>query len=295
MMAGEMRLRFLLAVVSLTVLVASAWPWGDLGHRAVVIVALRHCKPEIAAKIRSILQGQSLTYKDPVALATWPDHIRGTAEDRPQWHYADYGFSITEGIPPVMPEHPNAEERLNILLGSIPDATGGDAGRQMAWLFHLIGDIHQPLHASSLSSAQFPEGDRGGNSIQVRADSIDRDGGSHHSLQKLHHLWDATFDINTPNVTPESVADEADAKGPINVHIPSSAAAREAMLHTWLMESSKLAKEYAYPSDGPGSEWLKHREDLPPNYQMHTREIAVRRIRTAGYRLAALLDVLYKE
>ena len=31
------------------------------------------------------------------------------------------------------------------------------------WLFHLVGDIHQPLHCTALFSAEhFPKGDRGG-------------------------------------------------------------------------------------------------------------------------------------
>jgi len=32
----------------------------------------------------------------------------------------------------------------------------------LTWLFHLIGDIHQPLHSTALFSTKlFPEGDRG--------------------------------------------------------------------------------------------------------------------------------------
>ena len=32
----------------------------------------------------------------------------------------------------------------------------------MCWVFHLIGDAHQPLHVTQLYSTQFPKGDRGG-------------------------------------------------------------------------------------------------------------------------------------
>jgi S1/P1 Nuclease len=38
----------------------------------------------------------------------------------------------------------------------------------LAWLFHLVGDIHQPLHTAQLFTTEYPQGDRGGNEICVR-------------------------------------------------------------------------------------------------------------------------------
>jgi len=38
----------------------------------------------------------------------------------------------------------------------------------LAWLFHLVGDIHQPLHTAQLFTIDYPKGDRGGNEICVR-------------------------------------------------------------------------------------------------------------------------------
>jgi hypothetical protein len=32
----------------------------------------------------------------------------------------------------------------------------------LAWLFHLVGDIHQPLHAVQLFTVEYPEVTRGG-------------------------------------------------------------------------------------------------------------------------------------
>ena len=37
-----------------------------------------------------------------------------------------------------------------------------------AWLFHLVGDVHQPLHTAQLFTVDYPNGDRGGNEICVR-------------------------------------------------------------------------------------------------------------------------------
>jgi hypothetical protein len=38
----------------------------------------------------------------------------------------------------------------------------------LAWLFHLVGDIHQPLHTAQLFTVDYPNGDRGGNEICVQ-------------------------------------------------------------------------------------------------------------------------------
>ena len=40
----------------------------------------------------------------------------------------------------------------------------GDLERRaiaLAWLFHLVGDIHQPLHTAQLFTAEYSRGDRG--------------------------------------------------------------------------------------------------------------------------------------
>ena len=31
---------------------------------------------------------------------------------------------------------------------------------ELAWLFHLVGDIHQPLHTGQIFTLDYPDGDR---------------------------------------------------------------------------------------------------------------------------------------
>jgi hypothetical protein len=52
----------------------------------------------------------------------------------------------------------------------------GDAERRaiaLAWLFHLVGDVHQPLHTAQLFTVDYPQGDRGGNEICIRVAQAD--------------------------------------------------------------------------------------------------------------------------
>jgi hypothetical protein len=48
----------------------------------------------------------------------------------------------------------------------------------LSWLIHLAGDLHQPLHTVALFRSDLPDGDRGGNDIQMKG------GGN------LHTFWD---------------------------------------------------------------------------------------------------------
>ena len=37
----------------------------------------------------------------------------------------------------------------------------------LSWLLHLVGDVHQPLHASTRVSSTDPGGDAGGNLLKL--------------------------------------------------------------------------------------------------------------------------------
>ena len=52
----------------------------------------------------------------------------------------------------------------------------------MRLLMHYTGDIHQPLHATARVNADYPAGDRGGNSFPLP--SID-------GAKNLHSVWDS--------------------------------------------------------------------------------------------------------
>jgi S1/P1 Nuclease len=62
----------------------------------------------------------------------------------------------------------------------------------LAWLFHLVGDVHQPLHMVQLFSREYPHGDRGGNEVCLRL----APGGV---PLDLHRLWDGLI-TSTNNV-----------------------------------------------------------------------------------------------
>src|SRR5262245_6637927 len=63
----------------------------------------------------------------------------------------------------------------------------------LACVFHLVGDIHQPLHTAQLFTTDYPEGDRGENEICVRVAQAGQP-------MDLHRFWDGVI-TSSQNLT----------------------------------------------------------------------------------------------
>src|SRR5690348_14084820 len=75
---------------------------------------------------------------------------------------------------------PNAQERIalfrTVLASSSPDEL---KSYDLVWLLHIVGDIHQPLHASTRVRQPDPDGDAGGNLVKLDCAKCE-----------LHFFWD---------------------------------------------------------------------------------------------------------
>jgi hypothetical protein len=125
--------------------------------------------------------------------ATWPDIIKGDDQhvedgapgshgNRPSgtpddhrnvgysdasmhkyWHFIDKPFS-TDGTPTQPPEEPNAQTQIATFRATLsPQSGASDEVRSydLTWLLHLVGDVHQPLHATSRFIHVHTDGDQG--------------------------------------------------------------------------------------------------------------------------------------
>src|SRR5262249_20615114 len=83
-----------------------------------------------------------------------------------------------------------ALERLQFFKGLLSDASKSAPDRAIgaAWVLHIVGDVHQPLHCSARVTTQEPQGDAGGNTFKLDAANED-----------LHHYWDTMIDKPVPN------------------------------------------------------------------------------------------------
>jgi hypothetical protein len=154
----------------------------------------------------------------------------------------------------------------------------------LCWIFHLIGDVHQPLHTVALFTTQFPppEGDRGGTRFYIRA----REGA--HTIS-LHTFWD---DLILGSERFQSVRNTATA---LRLQ-PDHARAQlpeltETQFEQWArQESFRLAKDQTYRNGQlRGRSDQQNGEVFPADYIATVKPLAERRIVLAGYRLADVL------
>jgi hypothetical protein len=70
---------------------------------------------------------------------------------------------------------------LDILTSDADDRNKAIA---LCWIFHLVGDVHQPLHTTTLFTEKFPNGDRGGTRFYIKVKLENR------TTISLHKFWD---------------------------------------------------------------------------------------------------------
>jgi hypothetical protein len=301
----------LVGILLVLVAVSSALAWNKAGHMvagAIAYADLQQNHPETLARVVALLKTHPhfatkwaprlaqfhLTPEEQalslfMLAARWPDDIR---EDpifhHGPWHYINLPYK-PEGQPasvqPVDPPPDNIlqayQTNLDILRIPAPASTKAVA---FCWVFHLIGDVHQPLHAVALFTTQFPppEGDRGGTRFYIRAPE-----GAH--TISLHTFWD---DLILGSERFQSVRNTATALRLQPEHARAQLPElRETSFEHWAkQESFSVAKEHAYRNGQlQGSREQHHGEVLPADYIETVQPLAERRIVLAGYRLADVL------
>ncbi|MET3106154.1 hypothetical protein AAKU67_000632 [Oxalobacteraceae bacterium GrIS 2.11] len=166
------RLGVLILIVSLMFTPISGLAWGVNGHQTIALIAQAQLTPQAQAIIDRLLAqepGSSL-----MSISTWADENRDKATAR--WHYVNFPRGDCHYVP--LRDCPDGQcvvaaiiAQNAILHSPAPDAEKLTA---LKFLVHLVGDIHQPLHAAYGD-------DRGGNTYSVQYQGED---------SNLHLLWD---------------------------------------------------------------------------------------------------------
>jgi hypothetical protein len=155
-------------------LAAPAWPFGEFGHQLVGALAEDMLTPKARAQAHALLgpEGGPATL---AAASTWADAIRALRPATRPWHYIT--FQIDDPSPDVArADTPNAVTALDRELAvlSSPGADRYAREEALKWVIHLVGDLHQPLHAGERH-------DKGGNLMRVKVNR---------RTYALHAVWD---------------------------------------------------------------------------------------------------------
>ena len=289
---------------------SGALAWHDTGHMIVAQVAYTRLTPAAKAKVDALFappQGtrRPLIYLcagyymadtcekiyDPVTIAVWMDDFRGDSLNSmyDNWHYVDYPFY--DGVPEggkAGPEPENALARINWAINSLREGAGSPKreAELTGFLYHLVGDIHQPLHATARVTAAHPDGDAGGNLFKLSMPQEPR-------VTNLHTFWDAAggaFGYQSPKRPLDAAGKDrirtlAEA---VMKDYPADSMPEAANLdpHDWAMESFNLARTVTYKNITEGSAPSQ-------SYTEATQKLTRKRLALAGYRLAGVLNKLF--
>jgi|ERR1035437_151803 hypothetical protein len=293
----------------------TSFGWDETGHKIAAYIAWQQMRPDVRDKVIKILLSApedaqlstfymgygSQTQEERrieffLIAATWPDIIkdrnypvRFKKYNNSDWHYFDNLWTDKSGKVELLP----AGDDGGKLMEKLPEldkvirgtATNPEKAVAIAWLEHLIGDIHQPLHVTGRVTADQPKGDQGGNLFSLTPKGTSRD-----KADNLHRFWDGVIDRTVPNS--KDLCD-TDYLVPI---------------------AKEIIKKYPYAklqdriADGKFDVWEKEGVDLtaaevykgltlsePPSneYKKKAFEIAQERIAFAGYRMGDLFNEVF--
>jgi hypothetical protein len=254
--------RLIIALLGCALPAAPAWAWGQTGHRVTGAVAERYLSGVARANVQLLLGTESLAQA-----ATWADDMRADPDEYWQktanpLHYVTVPAGSTRAAAGAPPEG-DAVTALARFAEVLRDRKASAADRRLALRFtiHLIGDLHQPLHAGR-------PGDRGGNEVKVSLFG---------EPTNLHSVWDSGM-IEGRQLSHSELASWLTASiTPEEVLAWSSADP-----HVWIAESVAL-RETLYPAD----------PKLSYAYVHQHRAAVDGRLSRAGVRIAAYLNRLF--
>ncbi|MCC6453271.1 MAG: S1/P1 nuclease [Acidobacteria bacterium] len=303
-----------LALIVLGVLVLSmpARAWDDVGHKLTAYIAWQSMTPDVRSRVIEILRAapedsqlaafymsygsQSKAEREReffVMTASWADFIkdrgfpvRYKTYSNSNWHYSDTFWHLDNGkvvMDTDVEKNGLAMDKLdefNKLIRST--ASDKDKAIAVAWLIHIIGDIHQPLHVSAKTTKSFPKGDQGGNLFFLTPKGTPRD-----EQINLHGFWDSIIDRTVPNTKDECDAAYLDPLGEKIIAAYSREKLKSDLepgeFSKWKDESLDIATTVAYRN----IEFFKKPSD---DYQQKAFRISERQIALAGYRIADLFN-----
>jgi hypothetical protein len=309
-----------------------AWKQLDEGERLAVYKLLK-AHPHYAIYLADERPKDQIAEMEWAFLraSTWADWVRspmaagldGAKRDeirrqfnKPVWHYVDLPYIHPQDIAKFdveairkeilvpfydangEPRHALAALEWATKQLRSRDASPADRAVALTWLFHLVGDLHQPLHGTSLIASK-ATGDQGGNRVLIRTSANAK-------AVNLHFYWDALLFTDNSGVT--------DIDGVVAKLLSDPKLQRDQFPElkatdflAWAEESLTMAKSTVYQGkDGflklqtvppRGTRITGNKQDaplLPEGYRDAAERAAGRRMVLAGYRLADQLRPVLK-
>jgi nuclease S1 len=251
---------WLLLIATVNLFTSPAYPWGSKGHEIIAAISETQLTDTARKRVKELLP-QGTTLADA---STWADKAGRQIPDMDSYHFINF------------PKDANTYDQQrdcrlrNCVIEAIgwymqvltsPDAPRNEKRIALRFVAHLVGDIHQPLHAG------FAE-DRGGNSVDVRFNG---------RKENLHSLWDTAL-----------VQLEEGTSSEIAVRIQAAVTSEDRQQWEqgtpadWALESLAVVRSQVYRLPASG--------EINATYVESARAVIRTRIAQAGTRLAWVLN-----
>ena len=259
-----MRLRILIpAILSCSLISTQVSAWGQIGHRITGKIAEQYLSDEAKAQIAALLPNETLA-----EASSYADEMRSNPDEFWQktagpFHYvtvpAGKHYHEVEA-----PEKGDSVTALTQFRTTLLNENASVAEKQLALRFivHIIGDLHQPLHAGNGT-------DRGGNDVKVRFFWED---------SNLHRVWDSGL-IDRRQLSYSEWSEWLGAK----ISEKDARDWSDTNPETWITESTKI-RDTIYPDDSNRMGW---------DYLYNHLPTATKRLQQASVRIAAYLNEVY--
>jgi hypothetical protein len=277
-------IRRLFLALLLLVAPMPAFAWWEYGHETVATIAYLNVSPRTRAEINRLLR-QSRLLDTPTCPArtieqasVWPDCIKTLGERfsyAATWHYQnvnvcqpfDQAAACRDG------NCVSAQIERNLRLLADRRVPARERIFALAFVVHLVGDLHQPLHSGD-------RGDLGGNRVAASYGLIA-------GRTNLHAIWDGYLvdrGISEPPGGPRGILagfDPADL-----------AAMRDGNVTDWARESWQASRDYAYSTilADPCGALPAERPVVSEEMTRRLVPVVRRQVARGGLRLAKVLD-----
>ena len=281
-------LRRLVRACALLLLFASASPafaWWDYGHETIADIALANVSPQTRVAVQRLLAEQALLETPACPARTiaqaslWADCVKQRPmRDRfsymESWHYQNVEVCKPFDLKAACRDGNCVSAQIERQVRLLKDKSLPERERVMAivLLVHLVGDLHQPLHAVDHKD------DGGGNGARTDYGVVT------YPRLSLHRVWDGYLPERAISTSPSLVRAYPTAE---------RAALAAGSVADWRRESWDIARTQTYPT-AFGADHCSLSKDSRGAISQSSIEALVPVIRDqvtkGGLRLARLLD-----
>lgn len=252
--------RLALVLVCVCGFQSRSYGWGCSGHEIIALIAERQLDPHAQQQVQALLSENTLYTPDLSRFcvhtslsagvmpfySTWADDYREQDEETAVWHF--WNVPVQAAIAPAASQFCNhgcvvqaIQEQVTLLESNASDMA---KARALAFIIHLVGDLHQPLHVSN-------NNDRGGNCVPVTFLGKTPRPAAHGSFTpNLHEIWDHNIPEKLGSIHSRShMQDVRRFSDTLMREFTAQIAqwkSEPVDIRAWALESHKIAVEDAY-------------------------------------------------